>query len=88
MNKKLENKNQSIDERINLMADTIEYLGWKANKESLKETMSDIAAYQAGTAPAWFDENMCDASIKEVIRLKEEIYKYEYNKLKKRVGRK
>ena len=80
MKQEIIDKIQSIDERINSMADTIEYLGWKANKESLKETMSDIAAYQAGTAPAWFDEKMCDASIKEVIHLNEEIYKYEYKR--------
>ena len=73
MNKKL----KSIDERINTMADTVEYLGWKANKESLKETMADIAAYQAGTAPDWFDEKLYNASIKEAIHLKEQIKEYQ-----------
>ena len=76
MNKRV----KSIDERINIMADTVEYLGWKANKESLKETMADIAAYQAGTAPAWFDEKLYNASIKEAIRLREEIHQYEDKK--------
>lgn len=80
MNKKLKNQIQSIDERINSMADTIEFMGWKANKESLKETMSDIAAYQAGTAASWFDEKLYNASIKEAIRLREVIKQYEDKK--------
>ena len=68
---------QSINEKLNPMVDAVEYMGWKANKESLKETIADIAAYQAGTAPDWFDEKLYNASIKEAIHLKEQIKEYQ-----------
>ena len=78
MNKKqLTKELQSINEKLNPMIDAVEFMAWKANKETLKDTMADIAAYQAGTAADWFDEKQYNASIKEAIHLKEQIKEYQ-----------